>query len=44
MRYTDEWILAAMQAVLDSADDTGCSEDLTVTSRPAVDRLSVVLE
>ena len=31
MRYTDEWILAAMQAMIDSADDTGCGEDLTVT-------------
>ena len=43
MRYTDEWILAAMQTVIDSADDTGCSEDLTVTSKAALDRLSVVL-
>jgi hypothetical protein len=43
VRYVDEWILAAMQAVIDSADDTGCSEDLTVTSKAAVDRLRVVL-
>src|ERR1035437_8571407 len=43
MRYTDEWILAAMQAVIDSADDTGCGEDLTVASKAALDRLSVVL-
>src|ERR1035441_4011950 len=43
MRYTDEWILAAMHAVIDSADDTGCGEDLTVTSKAALDRLSVVL-
>src|ERR1039457_207972 len=43
MRYVDDWILAAMQAVIDSADDTGCSEDLTVTSKAALDRLSVVL-
>ena len=43
MRYTDEWILAAMQAVIDSADGTGCSEDLTVTCRAAVERLRVVL-
>ena len=43
MRYTDEWILAAMHAVIDSADDTGCSDNLTVTSKAAVDRLRVVL-
>ena len=43
MRYTDEWILAAMHAVIDSSDDTGCSEDLTVTSKAALDRLRVVL-
>src|ERR1019366_1822575 len=41
MRYVDEWILAAMHAVIDSADDTGCSEDLTVISKAALDRLRV---
>jgi len=43
MRYTDEWILAAMHAVIDSADDTGCSDNLTVISKAALDRLRVVL-
>jgi hypothetical protein len=36
MRYTDEWILAAMQAV-DSADDTAASSvssNVTVRSNP----------
>src|SRR5664280_2626830 len=43
MRYVDEWILAAMQAVIDSADDPVRSDNRTVTSNAAVDRLRVVL-
>jgi hypothetical protein len=36
-------ILAAAQAVVDQADDTGCSDDLTVTSSQAVATLSGLL-
>jgi hypothetical protein len=37
-------LIAAAQAVVDQADDSGCSDDLTVTSSEAVSTLSDLLD
>lgn len=41
-RIPDE-VKAAMREVVDASDDTGCSDDLTVTSASAVDWLRELL-
>jgi hypothetical protein len=38
-----EQLLPAIEAVVSSADDAGCSDDLTVTSASAVEQLSAML-
>jgi len=40
---TIEALVAAAQAVLRSADDTGCSEDLTVVSQASIQQLQEAL-
>jgi hypothetical protein len=41
--YADERLKQIIQDLVDSADDTGCSEDLTVVSRKYVDYLQQTL-
>jgi hypothetical protein len=41
--YADERLKQTIQDLVDSADDTGCSEDLTVVSRKYVDHLKQAL-
>lgn len=36
--------LTAIKAVLDSENNTGCSEDLTVVSKPAIENLKTLFE
>ena len=39
MRFTEEHLLEAIEALVESADDNGCTRDLTVVSSAAVERL-----
>lgn len=43
VHYADERLKQTIQDLVDSADDTGCSEDLTVVSRKYVDHLEQAL-
>lgn len=44
MQYTDEYLLDAIAELTDSADSTGCTEDLTVVSSQAVAKLCRLLK